>query len=116
VSARVYANWDRVEACWGPAGGSSALLREVSRGATAFYTSPVLASPGQLAGQIARRRALLRDAAIKIGRQREEARTDRLQRRAASLRDPQRNAEDLVAAEAQRLQRAGVSSTQEGSV
>jgi DNA transposition AAA+ family ATPase len=106
LSARLYANWDHVQTFWNSPERSDALLKEVSKGTTTFFTAPVVVSPGQLAHDIWRCRSLLHDAAIKKVQRREETRTDRLARRAATYRDPRRNPEGFSVAEAQKIQRA----------
>ena len=75
-------------------GTVSARPRRCSRryaGTVAFYTSPVVSSPGHLERDIAKTRSLLHNAAIERVRRYEDAQMKRLLRRAEKLRDPQTN-------------------------
>jgi hypothetical protein len=47
LSARNYANWDKVQAYWKHQSKTKPLLKEVSKGTVVFYTSPVVTSPGR---------------------------------------------------------------------
>jgi len=42
LSARNYANWDKVQAYWKHQCKTKPLLKEVSKGTVVFYTSPVV--------------------------------------------------------------------------
>src|SRR5438132_13017140 len=44
LSARHYANWENVQAYWNNQCRTKALLKEISKGSVAFYTSPVVSS------------------------------------------------------------------------
>jgi hypothetical protein len=48
LSARHYANRDNVQAYWNHQRQSKALLKEISKGTVAFYTSPVVSLPNNL--------------------------------------------------------------------
>ncbi|HUQ93417.1 MAG TPA: AAA family ATPase [Bryobacteraceae bacterium] len=100
LSARHYANWERVQACWNLECQPKPLLKEISKGTVAFYTSPVVASPGHLDRDIGKSRSLLYDATIERARRYEYARMIRLLNRAEKLRDPKRNPNGYQSAEA----------------
>jgi hypothetical protein len=91
LSARNYANWDKVQAYWKHQSKTKPLLKEVSKGTVVFYTSPVVSSPGRLEHDISKTRSLLHNAAIERIRRYEDARITRLLHRAEKLRDPKRN-------------------------
>lgn len=91
LSARNYANWDKVQAYWKHQSKTKPLLKEVSKGTVVFYTSPVVSSPGRLEHDISKTRSLLHNAAIERIRRYEDARMTRLLHRAEKLRDPKRN-------------------------
>jgi DNA transposition AAA+ family ATPase len=91
LSARNYANWDKVQAYWKHQSKTKPLLKEVSKGTVVFYTSPVVSSPGRLEHDISKTRSLLHNAAIERIRRYEDARMTRLLNRAEKLRDPKRN-------------------------
>jgi DNA transposition AAA+ family ATPase len=91
LSARHYANWDKVQAYWKHQSKTKPLLKEVSKGTVVFYTSPVVSSPGRLEHDISKTRSLLHNAAIERIRRYEDARMTRLLHRAEKLRDPKRN-------------------------
>jgi DNA transposition AAA+ family ATPase len=91
LSARNYANWDKVQAYWKHQSKTKPLLKEVSKGTVVFYTSPVVCSPGRLEHDISKTRSLLHNAAIERIRRYEDARMTRLLNRAEKLRDPKRN-------------------------
>lgn len=91
LSARHYANWERVEAYWSRQCPTKRLLKEISKGTVAFYTSPVVSSPKNLERDIGKSRGFLHDAAIERARRYEDARMIRLLNRAERLRDPKQN-------------------------
>jgi DNA transposition AAA+ family ATPase len=91
LSARNYANWDKVQAYWKHQSKTKPLLKEVSKGTVVFYTSPVVSSPGRLEHDISKTRSLLHNAAIERIRRYEDARMTRLLHRAEKLHDPKRN-------------------------
>jgi len=76
------------------------LLKEISKGTAAFYTSPVVSSPGHLERDIGKSRSLLHDAAIERARRYEYARMIRLLNRAEKLRDPKQNPNGFQSAQA----------------
>src|SRR5436853_3163370 len=64
LSARHYANWERVQTYWNHQSQSKPLFKEVSKSSVAFYTAPVVATPGHLEREIEKTRRLLHHAAI----------------------------------------------------
>ena len=106
LSARHYANWDKVQAHWNHQGRTNALLTEISKGTAVFYTSPVVGSPGHLERKITKSRGLLHNVAIERARRYEDARMKRLLRRAEALRDPQRNPDGYRSDEACEMENA----------
>ena len=78
-------------AYWNKQCKTNALLKEISEGSIAFYTSPVVGSPSHLERDIAKARSLLHNAAIERAYRYELARLQRLLSRAQKLRDPKRN-------------------------
>ncbi len=100
LSARHYANWERVQAYWELQRQTKPLLKEISKGAVAFYTAPVVASPAHLDRNIGKSRSFLHDAAIERAGRYEHARMIRLLNRAEKLRDPKRNPDGYQSAEA----------------
>jgi hypothetical protein len=106
LSARHYANWENVQTYWDHQCQTKALLKEISKGSVAFYTSPVVASPGQLERKIEKSRSFLHGAAIERVRRYEHARMIRLLNRAEKLRDPRRNPDGYRSAEAANAENA----------
>ena len=100
LSARHYANWESVQAYWTHQCQTKPLLKEISKGTVAFYTSPVVASPGHLEREIGKSRSLLHDATIERARRYEYARMIRLLNRAEKLRDPKQNPDAYRSAQA----------------
>lgn len=100
LSARHYANWDRVQTYWNRQCRTSALLKEISKGTAIFYTSPVVSSPGYLERDISKSRSLLHNAALERARRYEFARMKRLLRRAEELRDRRKNPDGYRSVEA----------------
>src|SRR5438034_11702704 len=45
VSARHYANWDRMQELWNDPGHSTAAVEEIAANSTVFYTAPVFGAP-----------------------------------------------------------------------
>ena len=78
----------------------------MSRGTTAFYTSPVVTSPGHLERDISRSRGVLHNVVIERARRYEHARMTRLLRRADRLRDPKKNPNGYRSAEAEAAENA----------
>jgi DNA transposition AAA+ family ATPase len=99
LSARHYANWDKVQTYWNHQRRTKALLKEISKGTAVFYTSPVVGSPGYLERDIKKTRGLLHNVAIERARRYEDARMKRLLRLAEALRDPKRNPDGYRSAE-----------------
>lgn len=106
LSARYYANWERVQMYWSHQSQSRPLLKEVSRSSVAFYTAPVVATPGHLERDIEKARRLLHHAAIDRARRYEHLRMIRLLNRAEKLRDRHRNPDGYRSAEADRAENA----------
>jgi hypothetical protein len=106
LSARHYANWDKVQTYCNLQNRTKALTKEVSRGTTAFYTSPVVTSPGHLERDISRSRGVLHNVVIERARRYEHARMTRLLRRADRLRDPKKNPNGYRSAEAEAAENA----------
>lgn len=106
LSARHYANWERVEAYWSHQGQTKPLLKEISKSTIAFYTSPVVSLPNKLERDIGKSRSFLYDAAIERTRRYEHARMMRLLNRAEKLRDPKRNPKGYRSAEADNVEQA----------
>ncbi|MEJ7606406.1 MAG: hypothetical protein WKF37_09080, partial [Bryobacteraceae bacterium] len=63
LSALHDANWENVQAYWSHQCQSKPLLKEISKGSVAFYTSPVVSSPSHLERDIGMTRGLLHGAA-----------------------------------------------------
>ena len=106
LSARNYANWDKVQAYWKHQSKTKPLLKEVSKGTVVFYTSPVVTSPGRLEHDISKTRSLLHNAAIERIRRYEDARMTRLLHRAEKLRDPKRNPDGYQSVQAVKAENA----------
>jgi len=106
LSAYHYSNWERVQAYWNHQCQSKPLLKQISKGTVAFYTSPVVASPGHLERDIGKSRSLLHDAAIERARRYEYARMIRLLNRAEKLRDPRKNPDGYRSTEADNAENA----------
>jgi hypothetical protein len=106
LSARHYANWENVQAYSNHQCQTKALLKEISKGSVAFYTSPVVSSPSHLERDIAKTRSLLHRVAIERARRYEEARMTRLLHRADKLRDPKRNPDGYRSDEAFKIENA----------
>ena len=106
LSARHYAAWDEVQACWEREYRTKALLKEISRGTAVFYTCLVVSSPGHLERDISKSRSLLHNAVIERARRHEDARTERLLNRAEELRDPKRNPDGYRSDEAFKAENA----------
>ena len=91
LSARHHGSWDNVQAYWDHLCRTKVLLKEISKGTAAFYTSPVVSSPHHLERDISKSHSLLDNVAIERVRRFEDARMKRLLRRAETLRDRKRN-------------------------
>lgn len=104
LSARHYANWDKVQAYWNHQCQTKAVLKEITKGTVVFYTTPVISSPSHLERDISKTRSLLHNAALERARRYEYARMKRLLHRAEKLGDPKTNpdghrSDEAVAAE-----------------
>jgi plastocyanin len=64
--------WKNVQAYWNHQCQSKPLLKEISKGSVAFYTSPVVSSPSHLERDIAKTRSLLHSTAIEQVRRYEQ--------------------------------------------
>ena len=106
LSAFHYANWENVQAYWSHQCQSKPLLKEISKGSVAFYTSPVFSSPSHLERDIAKTRGLLPSAANERVRRSEQARMNRLLNRAEKLRDRKRNPDGYRSDEAEKVEDA----------
>jgi hypothetical protein len=91
---------------WSHQSQSKPLFKEVSKSSVAFYTSPVVTTPGRLEREIDKTRRLLHHAAIERARRYEHVRMIRLLNRAEKLRDRQRNPDGYRSAEADRAENA----------
>jgi hypothetical protein len=69
VSARHYANWDRMQDIFSHPGQDAAAVEEIAANSTVFYTAPVVGAPSIIERQIARLRDRLHSAAIDVRRQ-----------------------------------------------
>lgn len=93
VSARHYANWDRMQDLWNHPGPGAAAVEEIAGGSTVFYTAPVVGAPRVIEKQIGRLRDRLHRAAIAVRRRIENAELRRLLGRLDDLRDRGKNPE-----------------------
>src|SRR5664279_719253 len=74
LSARHYANWEKVQTYLSHQPQSKPLFKEVSKSSVAFYTAPVVAIPSHLEREKGKARRLLHDAAIERARRYEHVR------------------------------------------
>ncbi len=91
VSARHYANWDRMQAFWTDPGHGAAAVEEIAAGSNVFYTAPVFGAPSVIEKQIGKLRYRLHSAAIDVRRQIENAEMRRLLDILDDLRDRLKN-------------------------
>ena len=91
VSARHYANWDRMQELWNDPGHSTAAVEEIADNSTVFYTAPVVGAPSVIERQIGKLRDRLHSAAIDVRRQIENAEMRRLLDILDDLRDRLKN-------------------------
>src|SRR5450759_2969875 len=91
VSARHYANWDRMQDFWNHPGHGTAAVEEIAAGSTVFYTAPVVGAPSAIERQIGRLRDRLHSAAIDVRRQVENVEMRRLLGILDDLRDRIKN-------------------------
>jgi DNA transposition AAA+ family ATPase len=106
LSARHYANWERVQMYWSHQSQSRPLFKEISKSSVAFYTAPVVATPAHLEREIEKSRRLLHHAAIDRARRYEHVRMIRLLNRAEKLRDRHKNPDGYRSAEADKAENA----------
>jgi hypothetical protein len=66
VSARHYANWDRVEEFWERLTEAKATAEEIAASTTAFYTAPVVGSPHVIDREIEKIRGRLCNEVINL--------------------------------------------------
>lgn len=91
VSARYYANWDRVEEFWERLTEAKATAEEIAASTTAFYTAPVVGSPHVIDREIENIRGRLHNEVIDLRRLAEQKELVRLLDVLNDLRDPQKN-------------------------
>src|SRR5450755_768265 len=66
VSARHYANWDRMQDLFSHPGQDAAAVEAISSSSTVFYTAPVVGAPSFILRQFGRLRDRLHSAAIDV--------------------------------------------------
>ena len=91
VSARHYANWDRVEEFWERLTEAKATVEEIAASTTAFYTVPVVGSPHVIDREIEKIRGRLHNEVISLRRLAEQKELVRLLDALNDLRDRQKN-------------------------
>lgn len=91
MSARHYANWDRVEEFWDRLTEAEATAEELAAGTTAFYTAPVVGSPHVINGEIEKIRRRLHNEVIDLRRLAEQKELTRLLDVLENFRDRQKN-------------------------
>ncbi len=91
VSARHYANWDKMQDFWNHPGHNAAAVEEIAASSTVFYTAPVVGAPSVIEKQIGKLRDRLHSAAIDVRRQAENAEMRRLLCILDELRDCLKN-------------------------
>ena len=91
VSARHYANCDRMQELWNDPGHSAAAVEEIAANSTVFHTAPVVGAPSVIERQIGKLRDRLHSAAIDVRRQIENAEMRRLLGILDDLRDRLKN-------------------------
>ena len=91
VSARHYANWDRIQDFWRRSDHAAATIEEIRASSTVFYTAPVIGYPSVLDRQIGKIRGRLHNAAIDARRKVENEEMQRLLRILDDLRDRRKN-------------------------
>ena len=87
VSARHYANWDRMQDLWNHPSHGPAAVEEIAASSTVFYTAPVVGAPSVIERQIGKLRDRLHSAAIDVRRQIETEEMRRLLGILDDLRD-----------------------------
>ena len=93
VSARHYANWDRVQEVWEWHAEAKATAEEIAASTTAFYTAPVVGSPHIIDREIGRIRSRLHNEVIDLRRRTEQKELVRLLDLVNDLRDRRKNPE-----------------------
>lgn len=91
VSARHYANWDRVQEFWERHTEAKATAEEIAASTTAFYTAPVVGSPHIIDREIGRIRSRLHNEVIDLRRRTEQKELVRLLEIVNDLRDRRKN-------------------------
>ena len=91
VSARHYADWDRVEEFWERLTEAKATAEEIAASTTAFYTAPVVGSPHVIDREIEKIRGRLYNEVINLRRLAEQKELVRLLDVLDNLRDRQKN-------------------------
>jgi len=91
VSARHYANWDRVEEFWERLTEAKATAEEIAASTTAFYTAPVVGSPRVIDREIEKIRDRLHNEVINLRRLAEQKELVRLLDVLNDLRDRKKN-------------------------
>ena len=91
VSARHYANRDRMQDLWNHPGHDAAAVEEIAASSTVFYTAPVVGAPSVIERQIVKLRDRVHSAAIDVRRQVEIAEMRRLLSILDDLRDRLKN-------------------------
>src|ERR1039457_1238477 len=91
VSARHYANWDKMQDFWAHPGHDATAVAEIAASSTVLYTAPVVGAPSVIERQIERLRDRLHSAAIDVRRQIENAEMRRLLGILDDLRDRIKN-------------------------
>ena len=94
VSARHYANWDRMQDFWNHPGHDAAAVEEIAASSTVFYTAPVAGAPSVIERQIGKVRDRLNSAAIDVRRRAENVEMHRLLRILDDLRDRLKNPDE----------------------
>jgi DNA transposition AAA+ family ATPase len=91
VSARHYANWDKMQDFWAHPGHDATAVAEIAASSTVLYTAPVVGAPSVIERQIGRPRDRLHSAAIDVRRQVENTEMRRLLGILDDLRDRLKN-------------------------
>ncbi len=91
VSARHYANWDKMQDFWAHPGHDATAVAEIAASSTVLYTAPVVGAPSVIERQIGRLRDRLHSAAIDVRRQVENTEMRRLLGILDDLRDRLKN-------------------------
>jgi hypothetical protein len=111
VSARHYANWDRMQDFWNRPDEGAAAVEEIAASSTVFYTAPVAGAPSVVERQIGKLRDRLHSAAIDARRQVENAEMRRLLCTLDDLRDRLKNPDGYRSQETQDAEDAFLKTT-----